>query len=220
MNWAAKCVRAARVHMQHLIALTRGLRWRQHRIRIPVAARKDLLWWAHFATRFNGVSHWHSHVALSDHMVAIDASLSGGARRRLFINQLAVWWASIIGCVNKHSGNVHNPTGAQALGGHLVHLYTDSNVALYTIGKGRLNNDIGMDVIQEIHLILATYDICLELKRINTKDNSFAYALSRIDNVKFAYHAFSMLLDPDLHRCQVICSPLIHTTLQSWFYLL
>ena len=126
--------------MQHLIALTWGLRRWQYWIRIPVAARKYLLWWAQFAARFNGMSHWHSHAALPDHVVATDSSLSGGAAVHagdyLYTSwqcdDLALSGASInilemftILLVPRHWGS----DGWESL----VHLYTGSNVALYII---------------------------------------------------------------------------------------
>jgi hypothetical protein len=99
-------------------------------------------------------------------------------------------------------------------------IYTDSNVALYSITKGRMDSLIGMNIIREIHLILATNNITLILKRITTKNNSFADALSRFDDVKFARYALSMLMDPGLHSCRVLCNPLHHMSLSSWHYLL
>ena len=242
MNWAVKCVWAALTHMQHPIALTRGLcthdltvcMFLDNKKRFAAATTSDTnsggsekrlalvgsfcgqVWWRvalAFSCGARG-SHWCKSVWWC-----------GGTRRRLFICQLAVWWAGVIVHVNKHSGNVHDPTGVQALGvrlaGFFVHVYTDSKVTLYSIRKVRMDTDIGMDIIREIHLLLVTYDICLDLKRITLKIIHLQIdALSRMDNVKFAYHAFSMLLDPDLHSCQVTFCPLIHMTLQSWFYLL
>ena len=59
MNWAAKCVRAARPYMCRFISLIKVLRQPGHRIRLSAEAKHDLAWWASFATVFNGVSFWH-----------------------------------------------------------------------------------------------------------------------------------------------------------------
>ena len=56
MNWAAKCMRAARPYMRRFISLIKGLRQPGHRIRLSASAKHDLAWWDSFATVFNGVS--------------------------------------------------------------------------------------------------------------------------------------------------------------------
>ena len=79
MNWAAKCVRAARPYMRRLIALTKGKRSRHQRFRLTAGARADIEWWCNFTVAFNGVSFWYPPEAQPNHVFVTDASLEGGA---------------------------------------------------------------------------------------------------------------------------------------------
>ena len=227
MNWAAKCVRAARPHMRRLIALLKGLNNRNHRVRLCAAAKQDIKWWSEFASRFNGVSVWSTNQTLPDHVTATDASLSGGAAAYAG-DYLYANWTCDYPELRTESINVLEMfvillalrKWSDTWKGSVVHVYTDSNVALYSITKGRMNSDIGMSIIREIHLIMASRSIYISLKRIDTKANNFADALSRLDNLQFAEKALAMLMNPELHKCRVVCNPLRHMSFKTWTYLL
>ena len=227
MNWAAKCVRAARPCMRRLIALTKGHRRRSERVRLTAAVKEDLKWWIDFTEQFNGVSYWYPNQTQPDHVAVTDASPSGGAAAYAGDFLYTLWECDVpsVRYENIHVKEMYAILLAIRHWGHcwrnsLVHMYTDSNVALYTIWKGAIDSAVGMHIIREIHLLLAVHNIYLELKRIDTKANWFADALSRLDNIKFARKAFAMLFDPALHKCRVVCDPLRHMTFDSWLCLL
>ena len=102
----------------------------------------------------------------------------------------------------------------------LVHIYTDSNVTLYSLTKGRMSNSVGMNIVREIHDIMAFYNVTVKFKRISTKANIFADALSRMDNPVFAEKALVMLMSHNLHSCKMLCNPLSHMSVHSWLFLL
>ena len=228
MNWAAKCVRAARPYMRRFISLIKGLRRPGHRIRLSAAAKHDLAWWASFATVFNGVSFWHVRGSRPNHVAATDASVTGGGAACSDGDFLYSGWESDCPEVAGASINIKElytillalRRWGQSWRRSTVHIYTDSNVALYSIRKGAIDNTQGMAFIREIHLISAIYGIHLVMKRIDTKLNYFADALSRFDVSVFAAKAFSMLMNPSLHNCRHVCDPLRHMSADSWFYLL
>ena len=225
MNWVARCVKASCPHMRSIIVLLKGLRQRSRRVRLTAEAKKDILWWQKFAMKFNGVSTWKS--SLPDHVIATDASLSGGAAVYagdfLYAN-----WECDFPAIKSMSINILEMyvillalrRWANRWRSQSVHIYTDSNVALYAISKGRMKSVIGMKIIKEIHMLSALMDIDIVLKRIDTKSNCFADALSRFDDPNFAEKALAMLMEYKLHKCPILCNPLSHMSHVSWLHLL
>ena len=228
MNWAAKCVKAARPYMRRLIELTKGKRARNQRFRLTAEARADIVWWRNFMVQFNGVSFWYPENAQPNYVAVTDASNEGGAAAASGGDFSYLNWEIDVPSIRQESINVkeiHAILLALERWGHcwkdsLVHVYTDSNVALFSIRKGSIDNAKGMSLMRRIHMILAVYNIKLDLKRISTKDNCFADALSRLDNPEYALKAFEMLCDPMLHSCRVVCDARKHISDETMLHLL
>ena len=124
MNWAAKCVRAAWSYMRRFISLITGLRRPGHRIRLSAVAKHDLAWWASFATVFNGVPFWHVRGSQPNHVVATDASVTGGGAACSEGDFLYSGWESDCPKVAGASINIKElySAGASALWAKLVAL--------------------------------------------------------------------------------------------------
>ena len=202
--WGAKCVRAIRPILRSIIDLQASLQHAHHRIRLPVAVKKDLAYFYNWCMLFNGVSF--SQRDQPDTIVYTDASLQAGAayHKQDFIYYS--WSADFPGLTNQ---SIYlKELCAILLAFHrwshcwnnmTVLIRTDNLPAVWAIKKGLTKHVLANLVLKEILWIAALCNITILITHIPSKENCIADALSRLDDNRFLVQAIRLLQSQGVH---------------------
>ena len=186
ISWIAGVVRAARPFMRRVINLLRTVSRPNHHVRVSAAAKQDLKWLATLSTRFNGVTYWLSTRSLPHHAMATDASGSAAATVHVGDYVYSDFTAD-------RPDLVQQPIHVTALYAVLLglrrwaplwrnkkaHIFTDNTVAMTAVNKGSRHCPHSLPLLRELYLIMAENNIYVSAKRVDTRSNALADALSR-----------------------------------------
>jgi len=228
LNWAARVVRSTRPFLRRLINLVHTVDRPCHHIRLSAAAKTDITWLRDFSMKFNGVAYWISSRPLPDHAMATDATSSATAAVHAGDYVYSDFRADNtellplpIHVKELHGVLIGLRRWHPAWKNKKVYVFTDNTVAMAAINKGTTRCMYSMPILREIYSILALNNIYLLAKRVDTKSNALADALSRMSHPPFYIKASQLLREWGIPCCPYsVCDPLQHMTLDSLFYLL
>ena len=205
LNWAAKVVRAVRPFMRRLINLLPTVVQSHHHIRLSAAAKKDIAWLLSFSMQFNGVAFWLSANPLPDHAMASDATSYAAAAVHSGDYYYSDFRADSPELIPQpiHVKEIYAVLLAFRRwkfqwNNKKIHVYTDNTIAQSAINKGMCKCEKSMPFIREIYMLMATHNIYVVAKRVDTKSNAIADALSRMSDYPFMLKASKLLQEWDI----------------------
>jgi hypothetical protein len=193
LTFASKVVRAGRTFVRSLIQLSCSTRHLHHHLHLSKAARQDIEWWQLFLPRWNGVSLMPSPLIVTnmDLQLYTDASLTGlGAvcgstwwaipmSTRPGLEQYTIAYLELFAVVTAIA------TFTSLLQGQTVLLHCDNQVIVAAVSSGTCRCPHVMSLIRALFYYCAQASILIKCQYINTKINSAADALSRLDFSRF-----------------------------------
>ena len=185
LNFVAACVRPARIFMARLYALLKGAAQRSS-ISLSDDFRKDLVWWATFLDKYNGVSmmmveEWGA----PDEVLATDACLVGAGgwcRGEYFHTE----FSSDVICRAKHINGLELLTVIVAckvwrrkLRGKRLVVNCDNQVTVTVINSGRARAPFLQSCLRELAFVAATGEFEVRANFIPGIKNHLPDLLSR-----------------------------------------
>lgn len=220
INWVARVVRAARPFMRRLINLLRTASRPNHHIRLSAGAKQDLAWLATLSVHFNGVAYWLTTKPLPDHAIATDASSHAAAAVHAgdyvysdFTADYPELLEQPIHVKELYAILLAFRRWAPIWRDKMVHVFTDNTVAMAAVNKGSSLCTRSMPLLREIYLLMAQHNIYVRAKRVDSKSNALADALSRMADMKYMIRASQLLREWDIPCCpHRMCNPFRHMT--------
>ena len=183
LQFMAKCVKAGRIFLSRLIQWIRDMN-RGSRYTIPLEARKDIAWWARFATTYNGVSlMWMFKEPSTDKVIATDACPKGyggtmgneyfRARfptelQKVNIAILEMW--AVLAALK---------LWGDQLKGLYFWIHVDNEAVANVLNSGRSREGRLQDALREVALLAAKHQFVIKARHIPGVQNRVPDWLSR-----------------------------------------
>ena len=185
LSFVTNCVRAGRLFLARMLDTLRNSTDGQ-RIIIDNEMKKDIKWWLEFLPGFSGTSIlWLLDKWEYDEQLASDASLVGGGavcQNEFFhfkFNDNILKKTSNIAQLELFTILVSLRLWGQKLAGRVVRFYTDNQISMHVINRGKSRDEFTLSCLRKIVAITAENQILLRCKFISTRDNILPDALSR-----------------------------------------
>ncbi len=195
LSFAARVIRSGRTFLRRLIDLSKKARHLHHRLKLNVSAKLDIKWWLTCIASHNGVTMFPSDWNDANYSTMFsDASDQACA---------FVWkgrW-SVCPFQGKYTPLTETPIhfrellavckGVATFGHELrnskLKVMVDNQAICYAINSGTIKCVQTMELIRSLYFMLCMFNIEIKAEYINTRDNVWADALSRLDMKKFWY---------------------------------
>ena len=184
LNWASQIVEGGRPHLRRLLDRIKPLKGPAHRTRITTEARKDLLWWIHFAKHFNGaLPITESRPICSVSIDSCDHAAGGFYNGAWFHFPWIDWPGARSQPINYKEVLALEP--AAWLWGPLwankqVFVHSDNIAAVHLINKGTSKDPFVMDSLRRIFWLSAIWNFKLRAFYYPGTQNILADAASRL----------------------------------------
>jgi hypothetical protein len=188
LMFCASVVRDGRKFVGRLIDLSKRIKYLHHRVKLNRQARADINWWLHSMESHNGTSMIPMDWGSSDiQYIYTDASNLAAAGvcdeswcmvpfsgDNSWMAAKTIAWRELFAVV------MCIATFGSRLSGRKLAMYTDNQVVLWCINKGKSHNTDLMGLIRALYYYTTVYKIDYKAFYVNTKDNIIADALSRL----------------------------------------
>ena len=174
---------------------------------IPEETKKDIIWWEKFPPDYHRTSMlWLYNILIPDTIFATDASLqaAGGVMHQEFFHVEFPWE---IKCDAQNIAQLEILAIVLALKlwtthcqNKVIRIFTDNQIALWAINKGKSKDKFILKCIREIAWISAKNQILLKAAYIETKQNTLPDLLSRWYHGSAARRKFKQLTNASWKR--------------------
>ena len=225
LHHAAKVVAPGRSFLHRMIALLKGIRHRNHHIRLNKEFKADLQWWLTFMETWNGVSvlpppHPSTHIAS-------DASGSWGCGALCNGQWFQLQWPT--SCQDKHISfkELIPIVLAVMVWGHewrgsAIHCQCDNQAVVCMLASRYSRQTDLMHLLRCLFFLEATYRLTITASHIPGRMNTLADDLSRNNIISFFSQAPYMHKTPTplpLMALNLLLDPKLDWTSPSWMVL-
>ena len=187
LNFIAACVKPSRIFVSRLLIWLRSIyNSSEFEFLIPMAVKKDLIWWNRFLPLYNGISLMeYENWSKPDAIFSSDSCLTacGGfwkgcyfhaefpesiLRQGHHISALEI--LSIILCLKLWGRNFK---------GHRIVVFCDNQSVCQIISSGKSKSEILQDSLREICLLASCYEFELRAQFLTSEENRISDILSR-----------------------------------------
>lgn len=192
LNFVTNCVHSSQIYISRILNFLRSMKpARQYKV--PQAVVKDIQWWKEFIPIYNYKSkmmalEWEE----PDSLVMCDASLErAGAwcQGQFFTKKFPEELLAIVSHINELecvTVTVCVKIWSQKFQGKKLMLRCDNKATVLAVNTGRSRNRVMQACLRELHHVCSLNSCVIRLKYIETRLNTIADCLSRIDqNKKF-----------------------------------
>ena len=211
LNWIANLIRAARPLLRKLIDKWQKLDRPSHSTRITKDMLDELNKWSKFlqSDSINGVAYYLRYKSQPNIILSTDACSEGGAAWHSNAKASAAfsndwfytnWKADYPGIVD-YDINIKElyiivlavRRWSSYWYDKRIVVYTDNNCALYWLNKLSARNEVALEWLKELAWLSTVKNFYITARRITSKNNVTADALSRMNNLDHAALAHAML---------------------------
>ena len=189
LSFISRVVKSGRSFVRRMIETSKKVKHLHHTVRLGCEFRADVEWWLAFLPHWNGVAmfpdpHWTTDYDLQLYTdasnVAVGAYLDGA------------WFVELVPDLS-HSINwreLYVVVLAAATWGHMwagkrILLFCDNQCVVHVLRTGTSKSPALMELVRTLFYLSATFQFELSATWIDTKVNTVADSLSRLDFYKF-----------------------------------
>ena len=184
LNWATQCIYGGRFYLRRILDHIHKLRAPWHKIRVNKEVKKDLMWWLHYMSVFNGSVHMVDSRPAAP--VSIDACNKGAGAFFMGDWVYTRWDETTAAKVHINSKEIMALEPAVARWGPCwankkIFVHSDNKTAVAAINKGHCKDPIAMKALRHIFWYSVMWNFRLRAKYYPGNCNKLADAVSRLE---------------------------------------
>lgn len=204
LNWIARVVHAVRPTVRRLIDIMTSLRKANHRTRITRNIKRDITTLIRICSSFNGTCNFLLNRASPDPAtIYTDSSLIAGGAALIQQKKVIDWTYITWSIDNPVIATEHINTKELQIvllaiqrwsafcQDKKIRVFTDNTTTLHALNKGSVRNVVASDILREIFMVCAQFNIKLVASYIWTRHNLLADSISRLYHLSYATFAFA-----------------------------
>lgn len=204
LTFVSRVVKPGRTFVRRMIDLASRIKHLHYKVKLNKEFQCDVDWWLAYLPDWNGICMISP--SQEDHHVFTDASdqaYAGYSAGDWFVNEftsgtdversMSINWREMKALVT--AAAVWGPTWH----GKRVVFHCDNECVVHVVNSGTCKSPAIMALVRALFFISAQHEFLVHCVYINTKDNTIADALSRLDFVRFRREAPCAQLYP-VHR--------------------
>jgi hypothetical protein len=200
LNWCCRVIVGGRTFTRNLINLITKVNMPHHFIRLGLAAREDLIWWAEGLEIFNGTAPFPSDIPLPSSSFSTDACLTGGGGAYMgdwfysnWAHDLPSMVQSNINVLELQSVLLGVRRWAHLWVGCHILVRSDNSSTVYALNKTSSRSPEMLAIIKEIFWYSIKYGFKISAAFIPGKLNIISDRISRLHELQSAHDAFVLL---------------------------
>ena len=208
LQFVSRVVRPGRTFLRRMISASKQVPHLHQHVRLTTEFQQDVQWWLHFLPTFNGVclfydDQWLSNVDLHIYTDSSDIAAAGFYDGSWFVVPFTGAFAPLQ-ALSINWRELFAVTVAAATFGHhwsakRIMFHCDNQSIVDILCSGTSKSDLIMTLVRELFFIAAKYQFEMSACYVNTRDNSVADSLSRLQFTRFqklAPHADTCMTTP------------------------
>ena len=211
LSFISRVVRTGRSFLRRLIETAKSAKHLHHFVQLTAEFHADVHWWSTFLHEWNGVSmfpepQWTSSVDMEMYTDASDTALAGYYQGDWFVELTDT--SQSINYREMRALVLAAATWGHRWSNRRIMFHCDNQAVVHILTSGTSKNVLLMRLVRSLLYIAATHNFHYQARYINTKDNTAADALSRLDFARF----WQLQPDANIQMANTRAIPLGHNT--------